>query len=138
MISVSSINEVAPPSLATIKKTTTELLDRWQDWSDRYFAGKYRDAAETAVCILVLLICAVALRAYVVAKVALPITFSYWLAVAKQRFLVESGLWLEQLAYELLPIVQCDLFWRTLEQDVIARRQILDYELRCACSAEAC
>ena len=136
MISIPSVNTVAFPSLATIKETTNEMLDCWQQWSDETFSGKYRDAAKTLICVLVLIIFAIALRAYAIAKISLPITFSYWWAVAKQRFYVESGLWIEQLAYKLLPVIEClDDCWRELAQVAVVDRQILEYELSFASAA---
>ena len=137
MISILPINPTTFPSQVTAKKITMELLERWQEWSDRHFAGKYRDAAETLICGLILLICAVAIRLYSGLKRCLGEAFGYWLADAEQQFLVESSLWLAQIAFELLPIVCCDMFWRVLEQDEIAQQQILEHELSWACSATA-
>ena len=137
MISIPSTNTVAFPSLVTAKENTAELFDRWQQWSDETFGGKYRDAVETLVGGFLLLVCTVALRAYVIAKVSLPITFGYWFAVNKQRFLAESGLWVEQLTYKLLPVIDtCDECWDELAQAVVVQQEILGYELSWAVSAE--
>ena len=137
MISIPSIDTVVFPLLVTVRETTVELLDRWQQWSDETFSGKYRDAIETLVGGFLLLVCTIVLRAYVIAKVSLPITFSYWFAVNKQRFLAESGLWVEQLTYKLLPVADTfDECWAELAQATAAQQEILGYELSWACHAE--
>ena len=137
MISIPSTNTVASPSLATVKETTVKLFDCWQQWSDETFGGKYRDAVETLIGGFFLLVCTVVLRAYVIAKVSLPITLSYWFAVNKQRFLAESGLWVEQVAYKLLPVIRsCDECWVELAQATRVQQEILDYELSWAVAAE--
>ena len=136
MISNSSINTVAFPSLATIQKTTAELLDRWQQWSDETFGGEYRDLVETVICDIILLVCCTAIYLYDYSKRCLGEAFGYWLTDMEQQFLAESGLWLEQLAFELLPITECfDESWCELAQLTVAARQILDYELSYVCAA---
>lgn len=138
-ISIPSANAVAFPSLVTVKETIAEWLDRWQNWSDETFGGEYRDALETLIRGLVLLVCVVVFRAYAIAKVCILLTFSYWHGLAEQQFLVESGLWLEQLAFELLPVSEClDECWSELAQQAVAEQQILAYELNWVRSAETC
>lgn len=125
-----SVPAVAFPSLATVQETTNNLLDRWQNWSDETFGGEYRDAVETVIRGLILLACCTAIRLYDRSKRCLGQALGHWLADAEQQFLAESGLWLEQLAYELLPVSQClDDHWAELEMQVAADWQILAYEI---------
>lgn len=135
-IFIPSIDPIAFPSLPTIEKTTHKLLDRWQQWSDKTFGGKYRDAAEILICGLILLVCCTSIRIYDYSKRCFGKALGYWLAAAEQQFLVESGLWLKQISFELLPVIECfNECWRELAQLAAAERQILDYELSFACAA---
>lgn len=121
---------VVSPSLATIKETVSNQLDRMQAWSDETFGGKYRDAAETLICGLILLTCCTAIRLYDGSKQHLGQALGYWLVDAEQQLLSESGLWLEQLAYERLPVSQClDECWAELELQVSADQQMFAYEV---------
>ncbi len=130
MISLAKATTVAFPSLATIQETVSNQLDRMQAWSDETFGSKYRDAAETLVSGLILLTCCTAIYLYDFLKHYLGQALGYWLAAADQQFLAESGLWLEQLAYELLPVSQCfDQFWAELGSQVVADRQMFVYEV---------
>ena len=137
MISIPSINPVASPTLATIKETANELLDRWQQWSDDTFGGEYRNLVETVIYNILLLIGCTAICMYDDSKRCLGEALGYWLAGAEQQFLAESGLWIQQLAYKLLPVIQaCDECWSELARQSVAAQQILAYELNWACSAD--
>lgn len=133
MISVPSFvnaTTVAFPSLATIQETVSNQLDRMQAWSDEIFGGKYRDAAETLICGLILLTCCTAICLYDGSKQHLGQALGYWLVDAEQQLLFESGLWLSQLAFELLPVSQCfDECWTDLELSAVAAQQIFAYEV---------
>ena len=121
---------VAFPALVTVQENIDSLLDRWQNWSDETFGGEYRDAAETLIWGLLLLVGCTAIRSYDHSKRCLGQALGYWLADAEQQLLAESGLWLEQLVYELLPVSQClNECWAELEMQVAADWQILAYEV---------
>ena len=137
MISIPSIDKVTFSSLATIKGTIAELLDYWQQWSDETFGGKYRDAAETLISGLLLLICCTAIRLYDGSKRCLGEAFGYWLAEAKQQFVAVSGLWIEK-GCKLLPaiIYTCDRAWDDLKALTAINSEVLSYELEWAIAAQ--
>ena len=125
-----SVPSVAIPSLVTVLDSLDTALDQMQLWSDKYFSGKYRDAAETLLLGFILLVCCIAIKAYDNSKFHVKQAFNYWLAAAEHQFHVESGLWLELLTYELLPASQCfDECWTELAQQAVAAQQILAYEV---------
>ena len=129
-----SIRTTNISALDLAQSTCTELIDQVQDWSDKAFDNKYREAILTLVEGAVLLIGYLAGYLYGWLRLQVLKTHRYWLAEAVQAVPVLRGWWsapsvlLERITY-------AEDCWQAITPTVSA--DILDYELSHAVDAEA-
>lgn len=128
-----AIKPVAVSTWATIQIISSELLDQAQDWSDKKFDDKYREAVLTLVAGLALLTGYFVGFVYRWLLLQLMKTGRYWLAEAAQAVPVLCGWWAAPFI-ETQATQYPESCWQAISAAALAA--ILDCELDWACAAE--